>query len=109
NTLFGAAELGGTNGVGTIFAVNTNGAGFTNLYNFPGGTNSGDPNGALGLSSSGSTLYGTADGGAYNEGTVFSINTNGAVFVILYSMDDNDIYPDGYGPIGGVALSGNTL
>src|ERR1700677_2699441 len=109
NTLFGTAQSGGTNGVGTIFAVNTNGAGFTSLYTFSGGTDDSDSPGALGLSSSGSILYGTGGGGAYSEGTVFSINTNGTGFTILYSMNDSDIYPDGFGPGGGVVLAGNTL
>ena len=46
---------GGNNGVGTVFAVNTDGTGFTNLYNFPSG-NGGDPVG--GLVTSGGALYG---------------------------------------------------
>ena len=110
NSLFGTAEYGGISGVGTIFALNTNGAGFTNLYIFSGGTNISYPNGDLTVSSSGSILYGTSlSGGAYNEGTVYSINTNGTGFVTLYSMDDNDFYPDGYQPYDGVSLSGSTL
>jgi len=34
NTLYGTTELGSTNGNGTVFAVNTDGTGFTNLYTF---------------------------------------------------------------------------
>src|SRR5271163_3047991 len=37
-TLYGTAYYGGTYGVGTVFAVNTDGMGFTNLYNFTGGS-----------------------------------------------------------------------
>src|SRR5262245_59173275 len=34
-TLYGTASGGGTGRCGTVFAVNTNGTGFTNLYSFP--------------------------------------------------------------------------
>ena len=34
NTLYGTAIGGGRNGDGTVFAVNTNGTGFTNLHDF---------------------------------------------------------------------------
>src|ERR1035441_6538690 len=34
NTLYGTASAGGTNGCGTVFAINTNGAGFTVLHTF---------------------------------------------------------------------------
>src|SRR5208283_4630418 len=34
NTLYGTAEDGGSSGNGTVFAVNTDGTGFTNLYSF---------------------------------------------------------------------------
>src|SRR5438046_381721 len=36
-TLYGAASVGGSGGAGTVFAVNTNGTGFTNLYSFTAG------------------------------------------------------------------------
>ena|ERR1035437_2572757 len=38
NTLYGTAQQGGTNGTGTVFAVNTNGAGFTDLHSFSAGS-----------------------------------------------------------------------
>jgi uncharacterized repeat protein (TIGR03803 family) len=34
STLYGTAAGGGTNGNGTVFAVNTDGTGFKNLYSF---------------------------------------------------------------------------
>jgi hypothetical protein len=67
-----------------MFAINTNGMGFTNLYTFTFNgvypyTNSdgAHPNAALILS--GNTLYGTATGGGYQggftgNGTVFSLS-----------------------------------
>ena len=38
NTLYGTASNGGTSGNGTVFAVNTDGTGFTNLHSFTGYT-----------------------------------------------------------------------
>jgi uncharacterized repeat protein (TIGR03803 family) len=78
NTLYGAAQGGGTNGNGTIFAVNTDGTGFTNLHSFTAGaevgysgyggyyTNSDGYGPAAGLILSGNTLYGTAELGGTN-------------------------------------------
>ena len=34
NTLYGTADAGGSSGNGTVFAVNTDGTGFTNLHSF---------------------------------------------------------------------------
>jgi uncharacterized repeat protein (TIGR03803 family) len=60
-SLYGTSALGGSYGSGTIFTLNTNGTGFTILYNFSGGSDGANPVGDLALS--GSTLYGTASGG----------------------------------------------
>jgi len=37
NTLYGTASAGGSGGYGTVFAINTNGTGFTSLHGFPPG------------------------------------------------------------------------
>src|SRR6202044_2773133 len=67
NTLYGTAQEGGVYGNGTIFAINTNGTGFTNLYSFTGDNDGANP--GEGLALSGNRLYGTADGGgAFDEG-----------------------------------------
>ena len=94
NTLYGTAQQGGSSGNGTVFKVNTNGMGLTNLHSFtatppyPGPYINGD--GAYpfaGLIISGSTLYGTAVyGGSSGNGTVFAINTDGTGFTNLYSF-----------------------
>jgi uncharacterized repeat protein (TIGR03803 family) len=34
NTLYGTAEYGGSSGKGTVFAISTNGTGFTTLHSF---------------------------------------------------------------------------
>ena len=68
DTLFGTASLGGAGGGGTLFAVKTNGTGFTTLYNFGGNPNAG-------LILLGNTLFGTTlGGGSFGHGSVFSFS-----------------------------------
>ena len=74
NTLYGTTYQGGSSGWGngTVFAVNTDGTGFTNLYSFTGGSDGANPIGGLILSSN--TLYGTTQlGGSSGQGTAFSL------------------------------------
>jgi uncharacterized repeat protein (TIGR03803 family) len=105
NTLYGSADLGGSSGSGTLFALNTDGTGFTNLHNFNGSSDGVNP--AAGLILSGSTLYGEAyNGGTYSNGTVFAVNTDATGFTKLHSLNSGS---DGAHPIGGLILSGNTL
>jgi uncharacterized repeat protein (TIGR03803 family) len=71
NTLYGTASGGGTNHGGTVFAVNTDGTGFTVLHAFNGSDGS-SPLDSLLLS--GNTLYGTTVGGGPDDaGTIFAI------------------------------------
>src|ERR1019366_6725594 len=76
NTLYGTTAGVSTRN-GTVFAVNTDGTGFTNLHNFnnvSGVLNAVNPDTRLVLS--GSTLYGTTHLGSFkNIGTVFALNT----------------------------------
>src|SRR5207253_2144714 len=83
NTLYGTASAGGSSDHGTVFAVNTNGSGFTNLHNFTATSNDSfgfytNSDGAYplaGLILSGNTLYGSANaGGRSGQGAVFDIN-----------------------------------
>jgi len=115
-TLYGTANTGGSSGVGSVFAVSTNGTGFTNLYNFTGGNDGANPEGGLVLS--GSTLYGTTfNGGTNGNGTVFAISTNGTGFMKLYSFtakNNNGVTggltnSDGANPAADLILSGATL
>ena len=129
NTLYGTADQGGwysafvSSGNGTVFAVNADGTGFTNLHSFgPGNYNSSgqyvnsdgcNPRAELILSSN--TLYGTAfQGGSYGYGTVFAINTNGTSFRILHNFtalsgSSPSTNSDGANPSAGLILSGNKL
>lgn len=121
NTLYGTAQQGGISGYGTVFAVNTNGTNFTNLYNFTAisgfyHTNSDGASPNAGLILSGCILYGTATGGGdYGNGTVFAVNTDGTDFTNLYSFSaGTGSFPDitnsdGVNPSASLILSGNTL
>lgn len=113
NTLYGAAQNGGTNGDGTIFRLQTDGSGFTNLYTFSTSANnqffaSTNSDGVfpVGLVISGDALYGVAfNGGANGDGTMFSLGTNGNDFTVLYTFSGSD----GSGPNAGLLLAGRTI
>jgi uncharacterized repeat protein (TIGR03803 family) len=125
NTLYGTAAGGGSSGYGTVFAVNTDGTGFTNLHSFtvtsPDSsgvyTNSDGATPYAGLVLSGNTLYGTATlGGASGNGTVFALNTDGTGFTTLHSFsasstNSSGVYTnsDGALPYAGLLLSDNAL
>jgi uncharacterized repeat protein (TIGR03803 family) len=101
NTLYGTTSQGGLQGGGTIFRINTDGTGFSNLYNFPAAyqTTYNRVNSTSSLVLSGNTLYG---GAAY--GTVFAISTDGTGFTNLVSYPL--LIP---APVAGLVLSGHIL
>jgi uncharacterized repeat protein (TIGR03803 family) len=113
NTLYGAAQNGGTNGNGTIFSLQTDGSGFTNLYTFSASVNNqffaatnSDGVSPTGLVISGDTLYGAAfSGGTNGDGTVFSLSNGGDDFTVLYTFSDSD----GSSPNASLLLSGGTI
>ena len=98
NNPFGDLTLGGSTlygmtlgpNFGTIFSVNTDGSGYTDLYDFLNNATSGaNPHGSLTLI--GSTLYGmTSQGGANGDGTIFSIGTDGTGYKDLWDFDGAD-------------------
>ena len=117
STLYGTTEYGGTNGNGSVFAVNTDGSAFSDLYSFTAldaatsTTNSDGANPRAGLSLSGNTLYGVAQfGGLAGNGTLFALNTNGSGFIVLHTFTANPSYTntDGVWPSGLIA-AGTTL
>jgi len=82
-TLYGTAAYGGASANGTVFALNTNGTGFTLLHAFTPlapldenyYTNSDGAHPFAELMLSGNVLFGTAEqGGASGLGTVFSLH-----------------------------------
>jgi uncharacterized repeat protein (TIGR03803 family) len=104
NTLYGTTSTEGGLQGGTIYAINTDGSGYTNLHDFTTGDDGANP--YDGLIISGNTLYGTASlGGTLGYGNVYSVNTDGSNFKTIYSFGGTD----GSTPWGGLVLSGNTL
>jgi uncharacterized repeat protein (TIGR03803 family) len=91
NTLYGTAEFGGASGAGTVFSLNIDGTGFTNLYNFTPAN--GDGAIPISLVLSGNRLYGTAVGGGSGHGTVFALNTDGTGSATLHTFTT----PSGHG------------
>lgn len=107
--LLGVTEAGGDNDAGTIFSVRPDGDDFTVLASF-GGNGGKTPLGAPVLSQNGKYLYGTtSQGGQYDGGTLWRINTNGTSFAVLHDFGRRS--SDGSTPMGGLALSkdGKTL
>lgn len=100
--LYGTTEDGGSNSLGVVFKLNTDGSGYTNLYSFsyfyeyiqgvgeelvyPDGL---FPEAALVQGHDGE-LYGTTAGNSGNNengaGTVFKLNTDGSDFTTVYSF-----------------------
>jgi uncharacterized repeat protein (TIGR03803 family) len=113
NTLYGTAGYGGSNAFGTVFKVNTDGTGFTNLHTFTSGSDGANPdNGGLVLS--GTILFGAAsDGGSSGNGTWFELNTNGIGFTSLFTfpVTSGPNYTNSYGagPDAGLILAGSSL
>ena len=73
---YGTTSEGGAYGYGTAFSISTSGA-LALLLSFDGNTNGAHPYGPLVLGNNG-IFYGTTQyGGAGNNGTVFTLTTNG--------------------------------
>jgi uncharacterized repeat protein (TIGR03803 family) len=123
-TLYGTASRGGNLNLGTIFAVNTNGTDFTNLYSFTGGSDGAIPRGELLLYDN--LLIGTASSGGDTSlnnggnGTVFGLNTSGTSLTVLHTFAAgnydyeltngyNLTNSEGASPSAGLIVVGNTL
>jgi len=105
-TLYGTSLNGGSNGVGTVFKIDTNGANFAVLHHFTNNPDGASPRSRLMLNDA--TLYGTtSSGGTYNGGVIFKLNTNGSGYSVIYNNFSNA--PLASLPYVGLALAGNTL
>jgi uncharacterized repeat protein (TIGR03803 family) len=105
STLYGTDRGGGSNIMGYIFKVQTNGSGFTTLHamQIPEGVCPHD-----GLILHDSILYGTAIFGGTSsptQGTVFKMNTNGSSVGVVHSFTGDE----GRCPYGSLTLVGSTL
>jgi uncharacterized repeat protein (TIGR03803 family) len=105
--LLGTTQFGGHAGLGTVFRLGTNGAGFTQLYSF--GALPDDPRSPQAplIQGADGAFYGTspaggaiARGGASGYGTVFRIDpaTPGVVVLHSFARDGRD----GAHPLGGL-------
>jgi len=115
NIVYGTAFQAGCANNGTVFAVNIDGTGFTNLHTFTalsapyyiGGTNGDGANPYASLVLSGNSLYGaTQYGGGFDAGTLFKVNTDGTSFTNLHNFTGGS---GGAMPHGALVSSGNTL
>ncbi|MGO9168439.1 MAG: choice-of-anchor tandem repeat GloVer-containing protein [Candidatus Sulfotelmatobacter sp.] len=97
--LYGTTQYGGTHGYGTVFEVSAAGT-ETVLYSFTGGSDGASPQGTL-VSDTEGNLYGTA---MY---TLFKLSTGGTL-TVLYTFCTVPACPDGEGPTGALAGSGNS-
>ncbi|HLH79747.1 MAG TPA: choice-of-anchor tandem repeat GloVer-containing protein [Chthonomonas sp.] len=102
--LYGTTYGGGDNGDGVVFKINTNGSNFQVLYSFDFMINDGSNVNAGVIQGSDGALYGTTEiGGAYDDGVVFKIDTNG-YYHLIYNFSANN-NSDGAGPNG--VIQGN--
>ena len=106
-TIYGTTEGGGSSAFGTLFSMNQDGSNFQVLHSFAGGGIDGAYPSA-GVVLVGSVLYGTTSaGGTANNGTVFSIDTDGSNYQIMHSFAANA--SDGSSPLSDLTVIGPTL
>src|SRR5260370_702130 len=87
NTLYGTASREGSAGGGTVFAVHTDGTGFTNLHNFTA-----------------TYLYPFYYYNPYADYYYYYYGYYDPYYVVYVNIN-----PDGADPVAGLILSGNTL
>jgi len=99
--LYGTTEYGGSDGVGTVFKLNTDGSGYGVLHSFSTNEDAGQyPQSAVVQGSNG-TLYGTAaSSGSYGDGAVFKLNTNGSDFTLLHTFEASNANNFAISPAG---------
>ena len=114
---YGTTYQGGASGRGTVYRLTTNGANgtmtnLTTLYSFTDTTDGGFVAARI-IEGSDGNFYGTTwKGGNNDEGTIFSLTTNGAVTTLLSLDDTTGVYPfagltpDADGNLYGVATQG---
>jgi uncharacterized repeat protein (TIGR03803 family) len=108
SALYGTTYAGGSNKLGTIFKLNTDGSGYSLLHAFGVSASDGQrPLGAL-LEAVDGALYGTTySGGSNNFGTIFQLTKTGAGYLVLNSF--SNVSGDGQNPRGNLAMGSDNL
>lgn len=107
STLYGMTIMGGTNGLGTVFKINTDGSGFQLLHSF-GSYSPPDGQSPYGsLVTDGTNLFGMTSSGSSYDGTIFMIGTDGTGYRILHDFQADQI--DGLSPWGSLVLANGVL
>jgi len=110
NVLYGTTGAAGPLHLGTVYAMNLDGTGYTNVHVF-GGNN--DGNSTLGgLVISGGRLYGNSQSGGTNGyGMIFGVNTDGSAYTNLHSFASltSGTNSDGIQPLATLAIYGTNL
>jgi uncharacterized repeat protein (TIGR03803 family) len=103
--LFGLAQYGGANDLGSIYQFDPATNLISSVYNFDG-TNGSNPTGDLLLATDG-LIYGTAEyGGANSKGTLFSMDTTSLMITKLYDLGG---MLSGDNPVGSLVESNGAL
>jgi uncharacterized repeat protein (TIGR03803 family) len=107
STFYGMTSSGGSQNLGVLFAVGSDGANYHVIHDFAGGPNGSTPyfdSSVIGL---GATLYGmTEAGGLSDRGTVFKVGTDGNGFSVLHSFSSDG---NGANPWGSLIQQGSIL
>ena len=102
--LYGVTQTGGTNGVGNVFRLGTNGSAFAVLHTFGDLANDGTTPVGLARGSNGVLVGVTQSGGSYSNGVVFMLSTNGSGYGLAHEFTGtlNDTSGDGATPGAGL-------
>ncbi|HXB11737.1 MAG TPA: choice-of-anchor tandem repeat GloVer-containing protein [Bacteroidia bacterium] len=103
NKFFGMTYQG-ANGNGNIFSIDTNGKAYKDVFDF--NVFNGEWPLYTTLTLSGNLLYGMTEWGGLNGyGVIFSIDTNGTGYKVLFNFNA----PGGVQPFGSLTISGGTM
>jgi uncharacterized repeat protein (TIGR03803 family) len=97
--LYGMTSSGGQYAGGAIFKMAADGTGFTVLKSFNPPTDGASPSGSLVQAGNGQLFGVTRRGGAFENGTIFSLSVDGTEFTTLKSFNRS---LDGGAPNGGL-------
>jgi uncharacterized repeat protein (TIGR03803 family) len=102
--LYGVTQAGGSNSVGVVFRLGTNGSDFAVLYTFGSFTNDGATPVGLSQGSDGLLVGVTQSGGSYGNGVVFTLNTNGSHYGLGHEFTGLLDHTSGDGATPGAGL-----